>query len=1438
MKKITLLLFAFCISFYAQSQEFTDAPWMKELNSEAKVKRLKFQDYIDAFNEFWKKEDRDKKGSGHKPFKRWENYWKNFVKKDGTLPTSEELWNIWQQKESYDASFGAQADVSNWISLGPTDFANRDISTANIGRVNSIIVDPNNPNTYYSGAPAGGIWKSTDAGLNWTPLIDDLPQIGVSGIAIDYNDSNTIYIATGDDDAGDSRSMGVWKSTDGGTSWTATGLNPTNSPSSMNDIYIDPNNSNTLWVATNSGVFKTTDGGTNWTQTLSGNIKDIKLKPGDTSVVYAVTNDLFYKSIDGGDTFTLITSSELPAQSGRYVIDVTPANPDVVYILSANVWISSGNSNNYSFQGIYKSTDSGDTFVKQNHTGNILESTQAWYDLALAASDTNENEIYVGCLNIWKSSDGGDSFSKLNEWFQHTPSYTHADIHLLRFFNGELFTGTDGGFFKTNDGGTTFTDLTEGMEITQFYRISVSRQTSGKIAGGTQDNGGFGFASTTWNNYHGGDGMEGVIDPNSDNLYYGFMQYGQNLFVSSDSGQSGSQRFSSPNSGNVTGNWITPLAINSESEVYAGYDRIYRFTGSSWTSVSPAFGGNVDVLEIDPSNPDNMYVGYNNQLRKSTNRGTSFTTTETFDSNITSIEVNNNDSNIIYVTTAGTSINPPDANGKVFKSIDGGDTFTDITGALPGLTKNIIKHQGEHPHNPLYLGTSVGVYRYDDITQVWEPFENGLPNTTVRDLAINLIDNNITAGTYGRGLWRSDLPAPVFADDDIKLISIQNLTNNLLVCGDISPSIVVKNNGNNTVSSIDVTYMVDGGSPEVYTWNGNLASLATTSIELPTIATNVGSHQLNIEVNILNDTYSNNNTSSLTFYKNDIGVSDQVNTFEAVEDELITFNQGGGTPMWERGVPTGTVLNAAASGTSVYGTNLDGNHADKTKAFLFSRCYDLSGVIDPVLKFKMAFVIEQDWDLVYVEYSTDQGSTWSLLGSASDPNWYNSSRIAGDGLGNDCYNCVGGQWTGTNATITEYSYDLAALASESTVTFRIVYHADDAVNEEGAIIDDFYVEGITPDDDGDGVGNHIDNCPSTPNSDQADNDGDGIGDACDDDDDNDGILDINDNCQFTANADQADDNGDGIGNICDVDNDTILNDDDNCPNTPNTAQDDFDGDGLGDLCDDDDDNDGILDVNDSCKNTPLGDAIDVNGCSVFTLPSDNFQLQISSETCRNMNNGSIVISANQSLNYTANITGNGIDVDNPFTDDTTFDNLEAGTYTVCITVDGQPTYEQCFNVTITQPEDLAVASRINGIANTVTLELSGGSVYHVDLNGTVTTTTANSIELDLINGVNSIKVSTDKDCQGVYRETINNLDEIRIYPNPFNSDSFTINMGRSNVEKASVKLVSMIGKVVLHKDYTLNNGTILIEVPGLATGVYILDINDGTTTKNFKIIKK
>jgi len=1045
MKRLLLLASLFLTAYNLQAQFNQDAPWIQNLNLEQRttVDPTTFQEIVNEFNTYWESRDPNVRGSGYKPFKRWENFWKNFVKTDGTLPSQSDLWETWLTYRSQEQSKSSIADLSNWQPVGPFDHVNTGSWSSGQGRINAIIVDPNISTTYYAGAPAGGIWKSTDSGGSWTPLSDQLPQIGVSGIAIDYNDSDIIYIATGDDDGGDSYSVGVMKSINGGATWNTTDLDTSNSPNSMNDIYMNPNDSDMLWVATNGGVYKTIDGGTNWIEKLDGNIKDIKLKPGDPGTIYAVTPDTFYVSTDFGETFTNVNFGiDLPASSSRLVLDVTPANAEVVYVLSAF-------SDN--FQGVYKSTNSGLSFAETSVAlvDDIFESPQAYYDMALAVSDTDENEIYTGVLNIWKSSDSGANFTKVNSWSSpFSESYTHADIHLLRFYNGALFAGTDGGFYKSTDGGTNFSDLTAGMQISQFYKIAVSKESSQKMVGGLQDNGGHALNAGQWQVYYGADGMDTAIDPGNSDLFYGFTQQGGLLNISTTAGGSLNEQYSGPDS--ETGNWITPLVINNEKELYAGYSSLYQFCGTSWKVISQSFGTNIDVLEIDDINPNNIYLAIDKTLRKSTDRGVTFSTIETFGSNITSIEVNNSDSNITYITTSGGS-------GKVFKKVNGTKS-TDITGSLPNITKNVVKHQNLHSLNPLFLGTSLGVYRYDDALSDWELFENNLPTVSVRDLEINLNDSNITAATYGRGIWQSAIPVESLTNE-LSLENIENLDVSI-TCGDVSGlQAKVKNHGTSTINSINVEYILNGVSNN-FNEPVSLGKAATTLINIPTLSpSDPGIQELKIITTITSDTYISNNEITRKFYANKLGTFNDVNTFENASDELITNDGALCSGYWERGEPSGTLLNTTASGTNVYGTNLSGNHANLTKSHLVSKCYDLSILSSPVIKFNMAFDLEQDFDIVYVEYSTNSGANWSVLGTASDPNWYNSDRTFGNSGGLDCENCTGAQWTGTDATMQEYSYDLTSFGGETNIVFRIVFHSDPLETQEGVVIDDFSIEG-------------------------------------------------------------------------------------------------------------------------------------------------------------------------------------------------------------------------------------------------------------------------------------------------------------------------------------------------------------------------------------------
>ena len=489
--------------------------------------------------------------------------------------------------------------------------------------------------------------------------------------------------------------------------------------------------------------------------------------------------------------------------------------------------------------------------------------------------------------------------------------------------------------------------------------------------------------------------------------------------------------------------------MSSSGELFAGYNSLYKLQGTAWTAVSSSFGTNINVLEIDEINPSNIYVATNSTLRKSTNNGVTFTSTNSFSSNITSIEVNNTDNNIIYVTTSGIG-------GQVFKSTDGGNNFSNISSGLPSVSKNSIKHQALHSKNPLFLGTSLGVYRYDDDTLTWELFNNGLPNVSVRDLEINLLDNNITAATYGRGIWQSSIPYEL-AQDDVKLLSVIGVGQTIECNTTLAPDVELFNNGQNVITSIDLNYYIDGNL-NTYTWTGTLASQNTVTVTLPSFSLSKGLHTFNVSSTITNDTYpENNNSETLTINANDLGATLVVNTFENAQDELLVFDEGAVSQYWQRGLANGTVLNSTVNNTNVYGTNLSGNYADNTKSYLVSQCFDLTTVSAPMLEFDMAFELEQDWDIVYVEYSLDQGQTWNLLGSSIDNNWYNNGLTSGEN--NTCYNCPGGQWTGTNATMTHYNYDLSAFSNETNFIYRFVFHSDQVINEEGAIIDNPIISG-------------------------------------------------------------------------------------------------------------------------------------------------------------------------------------------------------------------------------------------------------------------------------------------------------------------------------------------------------------------------------------------
>ncbi|WP_289062661.1 FG-GAP-like repeat-containing protein [uncultured Zobellia sp.] len=287
------------------------------------------------------------------------------------------------------------------------------------------------------------------------------------------------------------------------------------------------------------------------------------------------------------------------------------------------------------------------------------------------------------------------------------------------------------------------------------------------------------------------------------------------------------------------------------------------------------------------------------------------------------------------------------------------------------------------------------------------------------------------------------------------------------------------------------------------------------------------------------------------------------------------------------------------------------------------------------------------------------------------------------------------------------------------------------------------------------------------------------------------------------------------------------------PNSP-----DFDNDGLGDSCDDDIDGDGISNENDQCSETPLGSSVDTDGCLVFSLPNDNFTIQTTGASCPNSSNGRIDISAILPYAYTASLTGSLLNESKSFGDFVNFENLVEGTYDICITITEHPDFEQCFSVEITEPESLSVSSKMNDSGKSVLLQLSGGFNYEVNLNGTIYATDDNEIELPLSKIENSLTVTTHKECQGVYEETIFIPLELSVYPNPVEKGDITVILKDSSIKNVQLTLYTSGGRQIIGKTVEAVNGIVKMNMDGFSSGMYSLKIETSNATYTRKIIKK
>lgn len=716
------------------------------------------------FNTYWQNKTYER-GKGYKAFKRWEWFTEPRVFPSGDMKLASrakalEEFNAYMLQNPTFAqkvnSTQSAASTGNWTALGPFGSP----IGGDAGRLTFIRFHPTNSSTIYVGTGAGGLWVSTNNGTSWSTNTNALPVLGCSDLAINPSNPSIMYLATGDIDAGDTESIGVLKSTDGGVTWLPTSLTfSVSQQRRIGRLLINPLNPNILFAATSNGIYRTNNAGNTWNIVRSGSFKDMEYKPGDTATVYAVTASGFHKTTTGGNTvgaWSTITNGII-SSNVRMCVSVTPADPNYVYVLNS--------ASNNGYGGVFRSTNSGTSFTSMSTTPNIFgwqpngsdAGGQGWYDIAMGVSPTNKDEIICGGVNTWKSLDGGATWDLNTHWYGGGAPYVHADLHAVEYKSGTTcYLGTDGGISVSTNSGTSWTTINGTMNIAQSYRIGQSATTANYVISGHQDNGTNLLNGSTWTEVYGGDGADCFVDWSSNATLVASYVEGD-YQRSTNSGAS----WTSISSGLAgTAVWVAPIiqSPTTANTFYCGYQQVYKSTnkGTTWTQMGTISGGpQLSFLAATAASSLVLYAASTSGLYKTTNGGSTWGSITTglpiSSAQITRVAVSNTNANQVYVTFSGYS-----SGNKVFYSSNGGSTWTNISTGLPNIPVNCVVYQN-NSNNAIYVGTDVGVYYRDASMTSFIPFMTGLPNVVVNDFEIFYPTNKLRAGTYGRGVWESDL---------------------------------------------------------------------------------------------------------------------------------------------------------------------------------------------------------------------------------------------------------------------------------------------------------------------------------------------------------------------------------------------------------------------------------------------------------------------------------------------------------------------------------------------------------------------------------------------------------------------------------------------------------------------------------------------------------
>ena len=803
---------------------------------------VNFYEVCESAENYFTTHNKEEKGSGWKGFQRWKasNEYKYYPSGDRSQidPFFTENAFSKNQIKAKDASnkslFG-----SDWVELGPNriDSVTGNYSTG-LGRIEDHYVDPLNPNLIYLGSRSGGFWKSIDGGVNWLGgSTDFLIASGVNTLTVSPTNPDSILINIRN--ARNGNSHGLYRSIDGGDSWTITNFNPLNidfgglgSNFKIYEIRYHPRVPNLIFIGTSKGIYRSDDNLVTWTPLLTtGDIEEIQFHPTNNDIIY------LYDSYYWGSNQNFVLLSDDQGLSYNQSTEI------VANLENRSVHLSVSNDCNNclyfaSDNGVWKSTDNGVNYTFLNNPPQGCG--------GFTVNDLDTSNMIFGYVDIEASMDGGQTFNQVTSWslgntngsgsghqisFNTSTDYVHADLHPAKCVNGVFYVGTDGLFSKSMDNGISWENIGQGIAVRENYKLGVSQSNHYRSISGSQDNGTSIKHKNSWIEFYGADGMEGLIHPLNDDWMIGSLQFGGRRRTK-DGGLTQTGASAPGQSGSGNGGWEAPIAYdpNNQMTVYNFSKYIFKSIdfGTSWDSIGApsTFTSTISNAAIAENNSNIIVISNGNKIEKSINGGATFTSIKNNypDHSIQDIAFDPNDDEVIIIVNARYENNGE----KVFITTNGGASWNNITNNLGDMPIHsvVIDHTDS---SRIYLGAEIGVYTKLMSENVWSLYNPNLPNTTIEELEIVNGSNTIKAATWGRGLWeyslvgRNNFPSILITKitdqptDVLPLENIDQYVTSLISYDDILTSVFVKWSVNSLAfdNQIDMTNTVDS------TWVSN-----------------------------------------------------------------------------------------------------------------------------------------------------------------------------------------------------------------------------------------------------------------------------------------------------------------------------------------------------------------------------------------------------------------------------------------------------------------------------------------------------------------------------------------------------------------------------------------------------------------------------------------